>query len=289
MKECVSGGLVEFQVRTSCFEGPLDLLLHLVRQRKVDIKEVSLSDITDEYLEYLRGAQGIDLESASEFAVVAATLIRIKARMLLPSPPAGSADEESASEGEDPANVLKSKLLFYAKIKEAATKLREFEARSRKRFRAGHSMAKTPPSEPDFGFPIGFDLDDIRDIYINLVRRRGRLITPPPVPVRRKTFSARLREVMAFLKGIWCGSRANEEDVANEEDAIKRPVDFWQIVGENRANKSDTVLTLLVILELVKGGFVRIYEQKPLLGFSLVGTRGLLSYFGKKGRRRRER
>lgn len=279
MKECASCGSLPFQVRTPCFEGPLDLLFHLVRQRKVDIKEVSLSDITDEYLEYLRGAQGLDLESASEFAVVAASLIRIKARMLLPSLATGSAGEEDASEGEDPAKVLKSRLLLYAKIKEAAARLKEFEARSRKRFRAGHAMAKTPPSEPDFGFPIGFGLDDVRDIYLELVRRRGRLVIPPPVPAPRKTFSARLREVIAFLRDIWGGSCTNDEHV------VKRPVDFWQIVGEDRANKPNTVLTLLVILELVKRGLLRICEQKPLLGFSLIGTRGLLSYLGKKGRR----
>lgn len=231
-----------------------------------------MSDITDEYLEYVRGAQTLDLEYASEFAVMAATLIRIKARMLLPSLPGGAASGDAASEEEDLGRVLKSRLLFYERIKEASAKLREFEVRSRKRFKAGHAMLRIPPPEPDFGFPRDFDLKNVRAIYLDLIRRKVRTITPPPVPSPRKTFSARLREVMAFLRDMWGRS------CKGGEGTTEKPVDFWAIVGEDKRERSNTVLTLLVVLELVRRGLARICEQRPLSGFSLVGTKGFLKF-----------
>ncbi|MFH1378636.1 MAG: segregation/condensation protein A [bacterium] len=96
------------------FEGPLDLLLHLIKKSNLDIMDISISDITREYTEYIEIIQKLNLENAGEFLVMAATLMQIKARMLVPVP------EKEADEGPDPRADLIAKLLEYKKYKEAA-------------------------------------------------------------------------------------------------------------------------------------------------------------------------
>ncbi|MGH2726365.1 MAG: segregation and condensation protein A, partial [Actinomycetota bacterium] len=104
-----------YQVRTQVFEGPFDLLLHLISKRELDIYDVSLAAITEEYLEHLKQMQELDLEVATEFLVVAATLIEMKASRLLPGPPRDD-DELDVSDRD----LLIARLLEYRAFKEAA-------------------------------------------------------------------------------------------------------------------------------------------------------------------------
>src|SRR6266542_6313192 len=108
-----------YQVRTEVFEGPFDLLLHLIAKRELDIYEVSLASITEEYLDYIKSIQEIDLEIATEFLIVAATLIEIKAARLLPGPPI---DEEAALALSE-RDTLIARLLEYRAFKDAAGRL----------------------------------------------------------------------------------------------------------------------------------------------------------------------
>jgi len=107
-----------YQVRTQVFEGPFDLLLHLISKRELDIYDVSLAAITEEYLEHLKQMQELDLEVATEFLIVAATLIEMKAARLLPGPPRGD-DEIDVSDRD----LLIARLLEYRAFKEAAAKI----------------------------------------------------------------------------------------------------------------------------------------------------------------------
>jgi segregation and condensation protein A len=104
-----------YQVKINIFEGPLDLLLHLIQKDDLDIYDIPISDITAEYLKYLEFLKDLNLNVAGEFLVMAATLMQIKARTLLPSE-AGAAE----GEGPDPREELVQKLLEYQKVKEAA-------------------------------------------------------------------------------------------------------------------------------------------------------------------------
>ena len=108
-----------YQVKLQVFEGPFDLLLHLIAKRELDIYEVSLASITEEYLGYIRGMQDLDLEVATEFLIVAATLIEIKAARLLPGPPV---DEEAALALSE-RDMLIARLLEYRAFKYAAAQL----------------------------------------------------------------------------------------------------------------------------------------------------------------------
>jgi segregation and condensation protein A len=107
-----------YQVRTEVFEGPFDLLLHLISKRELDIYEVSLAAITEEYLEHLKQMVDLDLEVATEFLVVAATLIEMKASRLLPGPP-----REDDSLDVSDRDLLIARLLEYRAFKEASAKL----------------------------------------------------------------------------------------------------------------------------------------------------------------------
>src|SRR5690348_14441413 len=102
-------------VHLAVFDGPLDLLLHLIREAKIDIYDIPIAEITAQYLEMLAVIEALDLTIAGEFLVMAATLMEIKSRMLLPRPPAPPPDEE---EGEDPRAELVQRLLEYEQYKQ---------------------------------------------------------------------------------------------------------------------------------------------------------------------------
>jgi segregation and condensation protein A len=109
---------MSYRVRLDVFEGPLDLLLHLVKKNEVDLSDLPVATITDQYIAYLDLLQQLDLDMAGEYLVMAATLLHLKSRLLLPSEEA--ADEES---GEDPRAELARQLLEYQRFKEAAEML----------------------------------------------------------------------------------------------------------------------------------------------------------------------
>ncbi|RPI35314.1 MAG: segregation/condensation protein A, partial [Nitrospiraceae bacterium] len=134
-----------YKIKIPEFEGPLDLLLHLLRENKVDIYDIPISLITGQYLEYIEIMKELDLEIAGEFLVMAATLIQIKSRMLLPP------DEEAAPEEmEDPRLELVQRLLEYQAYKDAAAILKEKEDEALKIFgRQPEDLKEEEAPEPE--------------------------------------------------------------------------------------------------------------------------------------------
>ena len=110
--------LAGYRIELESFQGPLDLLLHLIRKNELDITDIPIAEITKQYLEYLDMMKELDLEMASEFLVMASTLMYIKSRMLLPVD-----EEEEEGEGEDPREELIRRLIEYQKYKKAAEEL----------------------------------------------------------------------------------------------------------------------------------------------------------------------
>lgn len=118
-----------YEIHLASFDGPFDLLLHLIQKNEVDIYDIPIAEITEQYMDYLAAMEEMDLDIASEFLVMAATLLSIKARMLLPKPPPELQDED---EDHDPRLALVHDLLEYKRIKEAAVALDSFyQARQR--------------------------------------------------------------------------------------------------------------------------------------------------------------
>jgi len=120
---------MDYKVNLECFQGPLDLLLHLIEKQELNIYDIPISVITDQYLSYIEDLGEIDLDFACDFLVMAATLLSIKAKMLLPKPKKEILDEEA--DEDDPRNLLVQHLLSYKKIKEAAQVLKDIERQQR--------------------------------------------------------------------------------------------------------------------------------------------------------------
>src|SRR5262245_11315877 len=134
-----------YRVKLRTFEGPLDLLLFLIKKEEVDIYDIPIAEITRQYLEYLEILTLLDLESAGDFILVAATLIRIKAQLLLPRNP-----EEQEEEEEDPRQELVRRLLEYQQYKEVALQLGQFEFRERDYFGLGFRNYDFSDEPPDY-------------------------------------------------------------------------------------------------------------------------------------------
>jgi len=132
-----------FSVKLDIFEGPLDLLLFLIKRDEIDITDIPIAKITSEYLSLLKLLERLDLEVAGEYILMAATLIRIKSAMLLPKDP-------DAEEDEDPREELVQALLEYRKFKEAAGQLREHEDHERDVYARTDFSDGAPPSRSEF-------------------------------------------------------------------------------------------------------------------------------------------
>ncbi|MBI2163495.1 MAG: segregation/condensation protein A [candidate division NC10 bacterium] len=161
-----------YQVKLEMFEGPLDLLLHLIREHQLDILDIPMATITDEYLRYLSLMQELDLDVAGEFLLMAATLIHIKSKMLLP--PEESAEGEEAEE-EDPRAELVDRLLEYKKFKEAAQTLGVLETEQGMLHRRG-----APAIELTVEGPLTVSLFELMRAFRDVLRRAD---VPTPLEI----------------------------------------------------------------------------------------------------------
>ena len=166
-----------YKVKLDTFEGPLDLLLYLIQKEEVDIYDIPIAKITDQYLEYLELLKLLDLSIAGEFLVMAATLMHIKSKMLLPPEPVEGAELPE----EDPRAELVRRLLEYKKFKEAASELSQMESHHKHFFaRVGSGIdVEDLPQEETFFEASLFDLitaftkvlkDIPRDIFYKVVK-----------------------------------------------------------------------------------------------------------------------
>lgn len=119
--------LQEINLKLDVFEGPLDLLLHLIQKLEIDIYDIPITAVTEQYMSYIHAMQTLELEVAGEYLVMAATLMAIKSQMLLPKQELEIIDDEDFFEEEDPREALVAQLLEYRKFKYAATVLHEKE------------------------------------------------------------------------------------------------------------------------------------------------------------------
>jgi len=213
-----------YQVELPVFEGPLDLLLHLIEREELDITQVSLAQITNQYLEYLAQLSERDPDSLADFLVIAAKLLLIKSRVLLPQPSAPTATDE-----EDVGEDLVRQLIEYKKFKDAARWLQELDDQG---LRSYIRLAGTPPLEPtvDLG---DVTLDDL------LATVREILAIKPPTP----SVNNSVPPVIITI--------ANQMDLIEKATTGKRTVSFRRIL-EQAATRLEIIVTLLALLEMVK-------------------------------------
>lgn len=146
----------EYKIKLETFEGPLALLMHLIDKNQIDIYDIPIAVVTEQYLAYIRAMEQFNIDVASEFLVMAATLLQIKSRMLLPKPPAA----EQPAEEEDPRQELVQRLLEYRRFKQAAASLEEM-LRRREQFIA------RPPGyfATKIVLPEGLRIDDLIEAF----------------------------------------------------------------------------------------------------------------------------
>ena len=229
-------------VRLARFEGPLDLLLHLIKRDEIDIYDIPISHITQQYLAYIELMQSLDLEIAGEFLVMAATLMRIKAKMLLPLPAVGAEEEDEG----DPREELVQRLVEYRQFKEAAGTLQSREKERRMLFERG-----MVPSEEDAG-PLPLAPATLFDLLDALNRVMSRIPEPSVYEVRAETWSV---EDKLSLIATAVAERGS--------------VSFTELLMRCRA-RSEMVVTFVALLELVKLGHIGVVQAEAFGDILLV-------------------
>lgn len=199
------------------FEGPLDLLLHLVSHAKVDIKDIFVSEITEQYLEAMRGLEELDMDTASEFLTIAAMLLEMKSRALLPRPPGPKQDGE-----ETPEQALIRRLGEYRLYKQSAVLMKEFECTAMQTFSKLPEEYPLPPIQVEL---MGLSLSGLVRALKRVLARQtimeepGRIfhsITRERFSIERCVFhlTARLRKGPTLLGDLLSAQPTREEIVA---------------------------------------------------------------------------
>ncbi len=235
---------MEISYKLEHFEGPLDLLLHLIEKNKVSIYDIPIVEITNQYLDYVNHMDKEDLNLVSDFLVMAATLIDIKSRMLLPR------EEEEESEEEDPRTELVNRLLEYKKYKYISQELADLEDS------AGLHLFKpatVPPEVARYEPPV--DLDELLD---GLTLARLQTIFHQ-VMKRKEDKIDRVRSSFGTIKKE---PISLEERIGSVMDYARkhRTFRFRQIL-EQGADKLEVVVTFLAILELMKIGKIDLTQE----------------------------
>lgn len=231
-------------VKLQVFEGPLDLLLHLIEKNKVNIYDIPIAEITVQYMEYIHQMEREDLNVMSEFLVMAATLLDIKSKMLLPK------EIKEEGEEEDPRQELVQQLLEYKMYKYMAYELKDRQVDAQKIL---YKSPTIPKEVAEYDVPVdleqlltGTDLVRLYDVFKELIRRQDNKIDP---------------------------IRSQFGTIEKEEVNLDEKLEFVENYGKNHGtflfselfqedkSKMQMIVTFLVILELMKVGKISIAQQ----------------------------
>ncbi|CCY59027.1 segregation and condensation protein A [Clostridium sp. CAG:632] len=235
---------MSIDVKLQVFEGPLDLLLHLIEKNQVNIYDIPIVTITEQYLEYLGEMQRQDLDVMSEFLVMAATLINIKAKMLLPK------EEEEEEEEEDPRAELVRRLLEYKMYKYAATELKDMELDAAGSIYRSPAIPKEVAEYREEIDPVelcdGLTLNRLNEIFQMVMKKQVEKIDP----IRSK-FGTIEREEISI-----------EERMDTIRDQVKglKGISFRTLL-EIQASKINVIVTFMAILELMKVGAITVRQD----------------------------
>ena len=236
--EPTAGG---YSVTLPTFEGPLDLLLHLCQKHELDILDIPIGFVTEKYLEYLAVMTMMDLDLASEYLVMAATLAHIKSKMLLPAPPPGQEDDALAEDEEDPRESLIRRLLEYQKYKQAGADLAARGVAGRDVFFRGMPLEEAihtglPPlaQVPLFSLVEAFQG----------VLAKSKIKLSHDVVHERITLSDRINELVDVLR-------------------VRRRLQFEELFT-GASTRFDLVITFLALLEMTKLRMTRLVQVDPM-------------------------
>jgi segregation and condensation protein A len=229
----------DYVVSLPSFEGPLDLLLHLIQKHELDIFDIPVSFVTEKYLAYINLMQELSIDVASEYLVMAATLAHIKSKSLLPNEPTTDEDGLGDEEEGDPRAELIRRLLEYQKYKQAAADLNERGALGRDVFLRG-----THAPEADGPAPLApVELWSLLDAF-GKVLARAKVDLQHEVSFDRMSITDRITQLMERLQGK---SQCRFEDLF-----------------DGQRTRFDLIITFLALLEMTRLKMTRLYQTDPL-------------------------
>ena len=238
---------MSYQVKIPVFEGPLDLLLHLIEKNEVDIYDIPIAVITEQYLQYIYLADEIDLDLTSEFLLMACTLLSIKAKMLLPQKPAVFEEDEA---GIDPRQELVEKLLEYKLYKEKAGELRRIESEQARVFWREIDEVKLLKEFPPAN-PLGaVSLEDLLVAYNQVLRKMEK---------KREVVSI-MREAITVQEKM--------EKIMRRLGKAPNGLSFSQLFVQPQ-NREEVIITFLALLETMRRGLV-IVRQADLFAEIMI-------------------
>lgn len=234
---------MQYNVKIEAFEGPLDLLLHLINTLEIDIYDIPVAKITEQYLMYIHAMKEVQLDVASEYLVMAATLLAIKSKMLLPKHEEEIDDDFELEHEDDPRNELVERLIEYKKFKEAATDLKSLEEeRGLMYTKAPSDLSEYAKEMKTENTDIDISLYDMLGAFQKLLRRK-KLQRPMSTKITRQEISIekRMDEIIDFLKAS--RSRKSFNDLFPNSD------------------REHIVVTFLAILELIKRKEIDVQQE----------------------------
>lgn len=237
-----------YKITLDIFEGPLDLLLYLIKKNEVDIYDIPIAVITDQYLEYLDLMKALNLDVAGEFLVMASTLTAIKSRMLLPP----SEDEEEGDEGIDPRAELMEHLLEYQRYKEVAHQLKDRELLEKDIFTRSLSEEQSLQADMDSAV-IEVNLFDLVDALRKVIERKDLAGDFIEVTVEKISVKDKMIEIMEKLK-------------ENQQ------ITFHSLFDEI-TTRYEIIITFLSILELMRLRAVKVFQVHPYGEIRVISLR----------------
>lgn len=224
-------------VRLDQFDGPLDLLLHLVSKAKIDLQDIFVSQITEQYFEVLRNAPDFDMDEASEFVTMAALLIEIKSRSILPKPP--------KEEEEDPEQLLIQRLIAYKQFKETAARMAEFEKSARAVFGKLPEEYPLPPQVTEID---GLTVEALWEALLRIQSRKPR--EPEEAVFRLRDIRRDSYTVEGCMEAI-------------ESRLSVGRLNFNQLFSE-KPDREEVVTLFIALLELLKLGKAHVIQTDNL-------------------------
>ena len=229
---------MSYEIKLDIFEGPLDLLLYLIRKNEIDIYNIPIALITEQYLEYLDMMRSLNLDLAGEYLVLASTLIHIKSRLLLP--PVES--EVEGEEGADPRAELVQQLLEYQAFKEAALSLEDRPLLDRDVFTRGAPAEEPALAEEEDEAIIEVDVFELFQAFRRIIAGLDKT-EDLAIDTDKMSLTDRINEIMERL-------------------AEEKQVTFTELLGD-KLDRKRIVYTFLAILELMKLRMIRAYQSGP--------------------------
>jgi segregation and condensation protein A len=223
---------MSYEIKIDIFEGPLDLLLHLIKKNEIDIYDIPIALIARQYLEYIEMLRSLNLDLAGEFLVLAATLIHIKSRLLLP------VEEDPSSEEEDPRAELVRQLLEYQAFKEAALQLDSRPVLERDVFARSGPAAGPDDTEGQEVF-TEMDVFDLVKAFQQMIARLDK-VERIEIDAEEMSLADRINEIMDRLRQ-------------------HKHMTFTDLLGE-RSDRRWVLYTFLAVLELMKIRMIKAYQ-----------------------------